>query len=461
MSSRPSQPGLRPVQWLLTETVRRIEEAHDGPSTDDAATRRARRTGENLTERLAERARMHELGLDMAPRVQSAVRGLRWAFVVIVVLGLLLGAAASRAQLAGDAVIALSWALLTLLAFPLAMLALWLALWLGPRSGSPGIPGRALWLSASGLARRLLGSRHGRHLAASLADFGRQRGGALASAATHAFWCAFFVGAIGMLWAAFIGLRFDFEWGSTLVDPATLADWIGAIGAVPALLPGIDAPSPAQIEALLGDRSGPADRRTWAAYLLSALVVLGLLPRLLLATGFLIAQRRVVLPLDLAQRGYLALAPALRPDTARSLGPRGAKPPGREPARRSRRAGPGKGEPVAFALELESEPATWPDFAPDARLLGPADARAERRALEVGLRSGSTRPERIIALCSMARTPDRGTGAWLAELDAIAPVQIRLVEHELLERRGDDPSTRRADWERLAEDYGLETPEDL
>ena len=62
-------------------------------------------------------------------------------------------------------------------------------------------------------------------------------------------------------------------------------------------------------------------------------------------------------------------------------------------------------------------------------------------------------------LCSMARTPDRGAGAWLAELDSISPVAIRLVEAAAARERGDDLDARAADWARLAEDYGLDAPE--
>ncbi|NKI35329.1 DUF2868 domain-containing protein, partial [Wenzhouxiangella sp. XN79A] len=99
------------------------------------------------------------------------------------------------------------------------------------------------------------------------------------------------------------------------------------------------------------------------------------------------------------------------------------------------------------------------ELAPDAEWLGQADDRASKRALIDALAARRPRPRRVIALCSLLRTPDRGTGGWLADLDAIAPIAIRLIDAPELRRRGGDPATRAEDWARLAADFELDPPE--
>jgi hypothetical protein len=84
-------------------------------------------------------------------------------------------------------------------------------------------------------------------------------------------------------------------------------------------------------------------------------------------------------------------------------------------------------------------------------VLGRADDRHQRRELLAGLARLDPAPARIVALCSLNRTPDRGTAHFLCELADLAPVEIRLVG------RNSDRQ-RVADWRRLAERFGLPEP---
>jgi len=458
--SRPSpEPQLSPRNWLQCEALRRVEDADGGPSLDDPATRRAARSDGPLAERIALRARLHPEGRRMAGPIGRALAGVRFGLIALALLGGLLGAAAARALLGSDDVVQLSWALLTLLALPTLMLGLWLLVWLWPRSEAGGLPGRAVWLAAAGLARRFDTSARGRALAGALAEYGRSGGRRLASAATHLFWAGYLAGALGFLAAAFVGLRFDFAWGSTLLGPDLLAPVIEALGRIAALWPGIEAPSRAAIAALLIDRSPAEDRTLWAGVLLALLALLGLLPRLLLAIAFLLAHRRHALALDRSRPGYVALAGVLQTAPAASTGRVGSAPPERLGQRARPRAEAGSGPAVAVGVELETPPAEQAERAPDAEWLGHADDRASKRALLDALAARRPRPRAVIALCSMLRTPDRGTGSWLAELDAIAPVELRLIERPQWAARGGDARARAADWARLAADYELDPPE--
>ncbi|NKI35377.1 DUF2868 domain-containing protein, partial [Wenzhouxiangella sp. XN79A] len=289
---------LAPSDWLRCEALRRFEDAEGGPSLDDPATRRAARSDGGLTERIALRARLHPAGVRLGESLRRALAGVRIGLLVLAVLGALLGAAAARALLGGDGVVQLSWALLTLLGLPSLMLAIWLVAWLWPRNAATGLPGRSIWLAAAALARRFDASGRGRAAAGALAEYGRSGGARIASAATHLFWAGYLSGALLLLAAAFIGLRFDFAWGSTLLGPDALAPVIEALGRVGALWPGVAAPDREAVAALLIDRSPAVDRGLWAGVLLALLALLGLLPRLVLAIVFLLLHRRQRLALD-------------------------------------------------------------------------------------------------------------------------------------------------------------------
>jgi hypothetical protein len=364
------------------------------------------------------------------------------------VVGLLLGAAAARALIRSEGsepVIQLSWSLLTLLGLPTLMLLVWTVVWLWPRREAAGLPGRAVWLGAATLARRFDATGHGRAAAGALADYGRHGGRRIASAGTHLFWAGYAAGALGLLAAAFIGLRFDFAWGSTLLGPDALAPAIELLSRIAALWPGVQPPDREAVNALLIDRSPAADRGLWAGVLLALLALLGLLPRIVLAALFLLLHRRQRLELDRSLAAYVALSRILQPAAATSTGRLGPAPPKRL-ARRSRpRAAAGSGAAVAIGVELETPGRDPSLLAPDAEWLGTADDRTARRLLLEAVSARRPKPQQAIALCSMLRTPDRGTGHWLAELDALVPVRIRLLEAPQLiarERRPGNPRSR-------------------
>jgi hypothetical protein len=450
MSETDRQPRWRPRDWLLAESIRRLDEDRGDAVVDDAATLEAARRPGDPAARIVARARRTESGRELAPVVDRVLAGIRWLVLAIAGFGFVFGAVAAAGMRTGDATIAVSYALFVLLGLPLAMLALWTLLTLVAgtrRSGAPGVPGRLL---ARALAARPPFGRDRPQraaLAAAVGELARRRSTALAATATHAFWSAFHLGSVAWLLVLFLGLRFDFSWETTLLSGAWLAEAIHALGAPPALLPGVDQPSAAQVQAVLTDQSRPSERRLWAGFLIGSLLVYGLAPRLLLALLFAWRWRRTRLPLDLARPGYLALLPALSASSAHA-------PPGDPTPRPARaqapRRRPGGGPAVAVGIELGDE-ADWPPALPDCRVLGRADDRHQRRELLAALARLDPSPSRIVALCSLDRTPDRGTARFLCELADLAPIEIRLVG-----RHAD--RQRVADWRRLAQRFGLPEP---
>lgn len=429
---------------------------------DDPATLHVAQSHIDPARKIVERARRRPGGLRLQRSIERSLATLRWSVAALALLGLLTGAAAARGVETGSGTIALSYALLVLLVVPSLMLLLWFTVSLATRRASAaGLIGRAGWWLVLALRSRAARSAGRHQLNRTLAEFGRLRGTILMALATHAFWSAFMLGAIVWLWLRFLGLRYDFSWETTLLAGDALASWITAIGALPQLLPGFEAPSLAQAQAVLAGRSGPAERTLWARYLLGTLFVYGLAPRLLLAGFFVWRWRRIKLPLDLSRPGYRAVSDALQAGESRRLGRRGTEPP--RPARRNDRpsATPGPGPAVALGLELETAAPRQPRLAPDAEWLGSAVDRASRNELRAALQRCRPRPRELIVLCSMARTPDRGSGAWLAELDAIVPLQIRLVESDWLRAHGGDVEARLADWNLLSARFGLAAPEPI
>lgn len=452
--------GLRPRDWLLAESVRRLDESTGDFRLDEAATREAALEPASPIRRIVERAHRLQASARLIDDIDHVISAARWLVLLLMGLGLVAGVAAASTLQAATATIALSHALLVLLGVPFILLLAWALLSLFGRSGgAAGLPGRMLWWLMLLFTRRFGLAAHRRHLAASLGELGRLRGRTLMALATHAFWAAFFVGCIAWLWLRFLGLRFDFTWETTLLSGRWLEDLVIAIGWLPSWLFGLALPGPEQVQDVLSDRSPAADRGLWASYLIGALVVYGLAPRALLALWFLHRWRHARMSLDLGRPGYLRLLPVLS-GPSQPTGPRGEPPPAPRSTRTVRPAEPGTGSAVLIGVELDGDgnesEARWPPDIPGCRVLGRADNRRQRSEIVQALRQLDPRPEKIVTLCSLARSPDRGTMGWLGELTEFAPVEIRLTDADRLPGLGIDTAQRREDWRRLAGRFGLE-----
>ncbi|MCA1777915.1 MAG: DUF2868 domain-containing protein [Xanthomonadaceae bacterium] len=459
-----SSRGLSARSWLLAETTRRLEESAGDYILDDPATRRAAGLPAGPVERIVERAAQRPEGERLQTEIEHALSATRWIVIVLLLAGLVGGITAAASIPSADGSIALSYAIVALLGLPLLLLLIWAGISL--RSGrqvSGGLPGRiGVWLLLL-MTRRFGLAAHRRHLSAALADLARHHGRVLAALATHGFWTFFFFGCLLSLWLRFIGLRFDFSWETTLLSGDWLDGLIGWIGWLPTLIFGMPLPSPEQIEAILEGHSPAVDRGLWAGYLLATIAIYGLAPRALLVLAFAWRWRRIQPELDLGRPGYLRLLPALAGSAGRSTGKIGPAPPATRNRDKPERAGTNlrtptdstPGAPVLIAVELgrvmDPSSELWSHY----RFLGLADDRHQRRALIEALKLLDPPPREIVALCAIERTPDRGTGRFLAELARFAPLQILLDDPtgpELPERAW---SARIADWDSLAADFGL------
>lgn len=459
MNPNRGEKGVEPRDWLLVESVRRLDESTGDFRLDDAATRLAAKASASPTGRIVERARRLKASEQLVADIDHLMSAVRWLILALMALGLLAGVAAASSILqAASATIALSHAVLVLLGVPFVLLVVWALVSLFGRSGgAAGLPGRILWWLMLLFTRRFGLAAHRRHLAAAVGELGRLRGRTLMALATHAFWTMFFVGCIVLTWLRFLGLRFDFSWETTLLSGRWLEELIIAIGWLPAWLFGLELPTPEQVQAVLSARSSAADRGLWAGYLIGALFVYGFAPRALLAAWFLARWRRTRLGLELSRPGYLRLLPVLS-EPSETTGPRGGPPPRRAASARVHPASAGAGDAVLVGVELDPDETRWPPDAPDCRVLGHVDSRRQRREIMQALELLDPRPEKIVALCSLTRSPDRGTMAFLGELAEFAPLEIRLDHIHRLPDLGTDADARLADWRASARRFGLPDP---
>ena len=182
-------------------------------------------------------------------------------------------------------------------------------------------------------------------------------------------------------------------------------------------------------------------RRAWAGWLLGALLVYGVLPRVVLALLCAAAWRRSVrsLQLDLSQPGYARLRPLLLPDSER-MGVRDPAPALMPRPQRHAVALAGAGSPVLLALELGSDVA-WPPALQSREKIdgrdsvgqgvptfaafdaGQLDSR-EQRSLALA-RFAAQPPCRLLIAVDPRRTPDRGNLGVIAEL-ADHAVEVRI-----------------------------------
>lgn len=264
----------------LTEAVRQLE-AH-GPVDDASAVRWARTRGNTS---LAARLQWRALHLARTEQLDTAfdawLSAARWLFWALFFLAFAGGIAAANATLGdGKHPVNLFLALIGMLGLHGASFVIWL-LSLRARSELSGNWLGQFWL--------WLNKRWGR----------RPHAGLLASAVamvlarqhslrwvlgiiSHALWLAAFTGLLIALLGLLAARSYTFIWETTLLSPEVFVLLTRLIGWLPAQL-GFALPPEEFIRASSGlaIAPGPAAQALWSSWLLGAVLIYGLLPRLL------------------------------------------------------------------------------------------------------------------------------------------------------------------------------------
>ena len=346
-----------------------------------------------------------------------------------------------------------------LVGFNLLSLLLWLAIQPWSSRAAPGLGRliRQLWTRWERHA--LASSKPAEPADSSALDAirllaGGSSGRWLLGAVVHAAWLAFSLCALLTL-AVLLSVRaYELAWETTLLSPQALAQWAHWMSLGPALL-GATGPETLPVDGALDSGA----REAWAIWLLAALVVYGVLPRLLALLACVALAMRALSNIgrDLTRPGYARLRTRLLPDHA-GLGvvdpvsERPSAPRQRVP----RRAARGRGR-LALGLEWAPDEADAIESQWQCHWLGVADGAEQRRQLLDQL--AQARTGRLIFVARATATPDRGNERFAVEaIDAAqVPAILVLAAFERLQARGNEATQRRLDeWQAFATRAGMD-----
>jgi hypothetical protein len=476
MASRPLTFDDR----LLAEAVAVREQLEPAATDDRSANDVARAVGGDLEQRVIVRAE----SLPFASPLREAIRHVRQstglAVFVALILALLGGAAAARAVLGvpRDEPVNFFHVLAAALGLQTLLLIVWLVVMCLPRSAAPAMSiaslGGLVLRAGQALARRV---HPGRDYAAAIAAISRTLArGSLGrwtfSAVGHALWLTFNIGCVAMIIFLLSTRQYAFAWETTILSADTYRPLTHAIAALPKLA-GFDAPSDAEIDASQwkGDGSINTDAsEAWSALLVGSIIVYGFGPRLLLL-ALSLGQRRAArraFRLDVGRPEFARLRGALEPPTestaivdADAASPVTSSAPHPHPA-----AARPTGLPAIVGFELPSavtgsERVNWPPRLHGVRWrdLGMADSREDRRRVMDDLSRSPEEPSALLIVCSLTTTPDRGAGAFLAELASTVsrPPLLALTGGQRLRERADHGrlDMRIDDWRGIARSAGI------
>lgn len=459
--------GARVRDFLLAQTLRRLENAAGRTLSTPERDAQAAAVGSDFGARILRRARL--LADDSGAGAAVAVAGRRLSGLVTV--------AAVLAFLAGLGITGVfpeGWParvnVFGLLAMILVPHALSLLFWL--LAGAAGLVTPAARRRGSWVGRRLVGlfgylerlpgvGERERAAAAAWLDFlvATDCGARRLALAGHAVWTAALVGTLVGLWWLLVVRQVEFVWGSTLLSDTrvaalvgSLSDWVGRFG--------FPVPDRSQIaESRLGGSEDVATLRAlWGWFVLGAVLTLAILPRALAAAiDALRAQRGTRrLMVDVSHPDFARLAPSLMPVTrGRSVLSPDDDPAPPVPASPdiADRGAPPK-DAVWFALEIAPVETIAAGSASED--LGIVSTLADETRVLEALDDRRGRP--ICVYADLRSSPDRGIVRFLESVAARAPERARLVlgAARALPRLSQGDRVRRlADWEAAATRAGL------
>ena len=407
-------------QQTLIEAVR-LRETLWGPVDDIAESRRARAAGGPFAQRVWQRAFALASRDGLLQAWKRWWQAARWLLAVMAVLAIAAGAGAAAGALGdGSRPVNVLLALGALLGLHLLTLLFWLLslFWSGKGAGGGSWAGDAwLWLS-----RRMVKGEASLVPRAFVAVLARQRSQPwLFGMISHGLWILALGSALGSLLFLLASRRYQFNWETTLLTPDAFVWLTERVGALPSLL-GFAMPDAQTIRISDGLHVLDAQAQAqWSGWLLGALVVYGLAPRVL-ALGWSLwqwARRSASLRLDDSLPGLAELRPRLMPASEHTGVDVLASPDTVARIQGAAQADLPADAVCVVGLELTPEQAWPPPFLqPDMQDLGRVDSRAERLAILGRLHAAM--PRRLLMVCEAGQTPDRGIVATLVEWAQLA-----------------------------------------
>ncbi len=278
------------ADYVVLEQVRALEEQRSPDRPLDGLETFVAGQSQGFAHALRQRARAltaeHEWGGVIAAPAQWYKR----LTILVWVLFALLGVVAVLNALSGEAssrVLNIYGVLLVLLGFNLISIMLWLLGCIAKLGGLISGTLGSLPVGIENLLRRFR-QRQGQtaYTAWQESHFAGSVGVWRLSLVSHSIWLSYLSAGLVCLLVLFSIRQYDFIWGSTLLSGGTFVDLTRALGA-PLQFLGVSMPDATQVLAsqsgTITERnlSGTEIRRQWAWFLLGAIAVYGLLPRLL------------------------------------------------------------------------------------------------------------------------------------------------------------------------------------
>ncbi|MCA9291229.1 MAG: DUF2868 domain-containing protein, partial [Phycisphaerales bacterium] len=457
---------------LVAESLGVLESLQPDAAVDDDAARAGRARGGSLEDRLIARALAHR----HADGLRDALHHAGGTMSVVVGLGMLAalgaGVAATVASLteSRDGSTNIVHALLALLGLQTVILGVWFVAMLALRGR------RSTW-SLGGfvlrLGRRLAARLERRTEAIAAADASARvmATGAIGrwtfSAVSHGLWIAFNLGAVAALVVTLSTARKTFTWETTILSSSTYSTLVRTLATVPRAI-GFDAPDATAIAASEWPTTVEPDgeiARDWSQFLIGAVVVYGLVPRLALL-GLSLVRRRAAsraYRLDESRPCFLRHRAALLADET-NLGvidPAGPGETATVPGPDDRDVHPERGPGAIVSLELDRDALRWPPRIDGIRWrdLGACEDRTDQHRVEAEVAADSASWSILVVAADLTTTPDRGVARVLSRLVARseAPVGLLLSGGQHLRDRfaPTDVAARVDAWRALATAAGI------
>lgn len=445
---------------VLIEQVRCIESQQSPDGLPDA-TETLTLGGHSFEERLERRARQLVKQGDWQRPVAHAGGKWRTAVTVACVAAGLLGAVATIAAIGADSTINIYWLLILLIGFNCLSMLLWLV---GITLNMERLT-RGVLTAVSGWLVNLLGKRDGLIAAADGAWFDSNLRGAIGkwrySQLTHGLWLVYLTTGLLALVLALSVRQYDFVWGTTLLSDDAFVALTNTISQPLSML-GFATPSSEHVVAtrIGSEHALTAEHRyRWAQLLLGALLLYGILPRLLLlaTSRALLGVAQAAFSPDFYLPYYIRLRQDLMPLHGESIvvdadtrGDTHAQKRGTDPLDHSHATRVPDALPWV-GVELRAGTG-WPPAHIDAgRVLGHVTDTASLDAVLAQLRESA--PDGVAVAVTAARAPDRGLKRVILSLrEAAGSAWLVLLEPT----GGTTSDSRLTDWYRLAMHCNIE-----
>jgi hypothetical protein len=433
----------------------RLREQQPPALEDRDANDQALKASDDITSRLMARARLLSVSSGLARACHDAKTLMRVITLIACLTGFVGGVSAALASLGDSAQpVNVIWALISLLLLPTALLFVWLVACV-VSSDTGGWFGR-LWQLAMARLSRSGSSALTWQAWLAVAERARSERWWL-GLLTHTIWFSVLLGMVLGLITAFSLRHYTFVWQTTWLSDGVFVQLAQAIGSLPSKL-GLTMPTTDIIEA-----SGhvaidePSARLAWANWLVGAVIVFGLLPRLLgvVVSALMLHRHHRQVHIKADDAYAIAVRHKLERLACKSDvdGPPGANDTW--PQMSGIAPDDARSDAAVVALETRLGEDLHGQIGLDAKVAPAVDDRRSRQHAEQRL--SEWRPQRLLIVVDARQTPDRGLIRTILTLGKLA------VQTKVFLLHADHSRARIDSWRQRLDAIGLtcNDPHDL